>query len=304
MAINYNACIFRLLGARDCGGRRLSPNDVYITARCTQAIEVAISILASPNANILVPRPGFLIYELCAAFRNVEIRHFNHLPENDWEVDLDVVDTLADQNTIAIIAETAKKHKIVVITDEVYGHLAFGANPFVPMGVFGSMTIERLKKYFDICGGPATFIQAAVPRILKETSESFFTRTLNMLKYTSDLCVNKIKDIPCLTCPTKPQGSMAMMVKLSIPLLKDIKDDIDFFFKPPKKESVILLPGDTSKKISAFTHVKICKLLITFFFILQTILQILLREGYQRNCRRDDSIHQRIQYQGQFRIII
>ncbi|KAM0039763.1 putative aminotransferase, class I/classII, pyridoxal phosphate-dependent transferase, major [Helianthus debilis subsp. tardiflorus] len=345
MAINYNAFIFRLLGARDCGGRRLSPNDVYITARCTQAIEVAISILASPNANILVPRPGFLIYELCAAFRNVEIRHFNHLPENDWEVDLDVVDTLADQNTIAIIAETAKKHKIVVITDEVYGHLAFGANPFVPMGVFGSMvsvltlgslskrwivpgwrlgwfvltdpnaiskmqryvnqeTIERLKKYFDICGGPATFIQAAVPRILKETSESFFTRTLNMLKYTSDLCVNKIKDIPCLTCPTKPQGSMAMMVKLSIPLLKDIKDDIDFFFKPPKKESVILLPGDTSKKILAFTHVKICKLLITFFFILQTILQILLREGYQRNCRRDDSIHQRIQYQGQFRIII
>ncbi|KAM0035367.1 putative aminotransferase, class I/classII, tyrosine/nicotianamine aminotransferase [Helianthus debilis subsp. tardiflorus] len=363
MAINYNACIFRLLGARDCEGRRvhgkprllsscrnsaiceylstnlpykLSPDDVYITSRCTQAIEVAISILASPNANILVPRPGFLIYELCAAFRNVEICHFNHLPENGWEVNLDVVDALADQNTIAIviinpgnpcIAETAKKHRIVVIADEVYGHLAFGANPFVPMGVFGSMvpvltlgslskrwivpgwrlgwfTVERLKKYFDICGGPATFIQGAVPRILKETSEAFFTRTLNMLKYTSDLCVNKIKDIPCLTCPTKPQGSMAMMVKLSIPLLKDIKDDIDFFFKPPKKESVILLPGDTSKTISAFTHVKICKLLITFFFILQTILQILLRERYQRNCRRDDSIHQRIQYQGQFRIII
>ncbi|MFS7929358.1 putative aminotransferase, class I/classII, tyrosine/nicotianamine aminotransferase [Helianthus anomalus] len=280
---------------------KLSPDDVYITAGCTQAIEVAISILASPNANILVPRPGFPIYELCAAFRNVEIRHFDLLPENGWEVDLDAVDALADQNTVAIviinpgnpcgnvysynhlkkIAETAKKHKIVVIADEVYGHLAFGANPFVPMGVFGSMvpvltlgslskrwivpgwrlgwfvmtdpnaifknakTVERLKKYFDICGGPATFIQAAVPRILKETSEAFFTRTLNILKHTSDLCANKIKDIPCLTCPTKPQGSMAMMVKLSIPLLKDIKDDIDFCFKLAKEESVILLPGRT-----------------------------------------------------------
>ncbi|KAK1418078.1 hypothetical protein QVD17_27217 [Tagetes erecta] len=280
---------------------KLSPDDVYITAGCTQAIEVVISVLASPNANILVPRPGFPIYELCAAFRNVEIRHFDLLPENGWEVDLDAVDALADQNTIAIvvinpgnpcgnvysyhhlkkIAETAKKHKIVVIADEVYGHLAFGSNPFVPMGVFGSMVpvltlgslskrwivpgwrlgwlvmtdpnaifknakiIDRLKKYFDICGGPATFIQAAVPQILKETSEAFFTRTLSILKHSSDLCVKKIKDIPCLTCPTKPQGSMAMMVKLNISLLKDIKDDIDFCFKLAKEESVILLPGLT-----------------------------------------------------------
>ncbi|XP_071730127.1 probable aminotransferase TAT2 [Rutidosis leptorrhynchoides] len=280
---------------------KLSPDDVYVTAGCTQAIEIAISTLAAPNANILVPRPGFPIYELCAAFRNVEIRHYDLLPENGWEVDLDAVNSLADQNTVAIviinpgnpcgnvysyqhlkkIAETAKKHKIVVIADEVYGHLAFGANPFVPMGVFGSMvpvltlgslskrwivpgwrlgwfvttdpnsifknakTVERLKKYFDICGGPATFIQSAVPQILKETSDTFFTRTLSLLKHSSDLCVQKIKDIPCLTCPTKPQGSMAMMVKLDVSLLRDINNDIDFCFKLAKEESVILLPGQT-----------------------------------------------------------
>ncbi|XP_076935363.1 putative aminotransferase TAT2 [Bidens hawaiensis] len=280
---------------------KLSPDDVYITAGCTQAIEVAVSILASPNANILIPRPGFPIYELVAAFRNVEVRHFDLLPDNGWEVDLDAVDALADQNTVAIvvinpgnpcgnvysyhhlkkIAETAKKHKIVVIADEVYGHLAFGSNPFVPMGVFGSMvpvltlgslskrwivpgwrlgwfvttdpnaifknakTIERLKKYFDICGAPATFIQAAVPQIIKETSEVFFTRTLSILKHASDVCYKKIKDIPCLTCPTKPQGSMVVMVKLNVSLMKDIKDDIDFCFKLAKEESIILLPGVT-----------------------------------------------------------
>ncbi|CAH1419647.1 unnamed protein product [Lactuca virosa] len=35
-----------------------------------------------------------------------------------------------------------------------------------PNGIFkNAKNIERLNKYFDICGGPATFIQAAVPRI-------------------------------------------------------------------------------------------------------------------------------------------
>ncbi|KAI3702825.1 hypothetical protein L6452_28577 [Arctium lappa] len=84
---------------------------------------------------------------------------------------------------------------------------------------------------------------AAVPRILKETSGVFFAKTLGILKQSADLCVEKIKDIPCLTCPTKPQGSMAVMVKLNVSMLKDITDDIDFCFKLAKEESVIILPG-------------------------------------------------------------
>ncbi|KAI3457424.1 hypothetical protein Pfo_014087 [Paulownia fortunei] len=277
----------------------LPPDDVYVTAGCTQAIEIALSILARPGANILLPRPGFPIYGLCAAFRHLEVRYFDLLPEKRWEVDLSAVKNLADHNTVAMvfinpgnpcgnvytyqhlkeIAETAKRLGIVVIADEVYGHLAFGANPFVPMGIFGSLAplltlgsmskrwlvpgwrlgwlvtndpdgslkspkfVERLKKYFDICGCPATFIQAAVPAIVEETQEVFFRKTINILKQTADICYEKIKEIHCLSCPHKPEGSMAFMVKLNISLLKDISDDFDFCFKLAKEESVIILPG-------------------------------------------------------------
>lgn len=125
------------------------------------------------------------------------------------------------------IAETAQKLRILVIADEVYGHLAFRDTPFVPMGRYGSIApvltlgslskrwivpgwrlgwfvttdpsgmfrkpkvvppflwnhynvtilsvrlkvcilcflqvVERIKKYFDILGGPATFIQVTSP---------------------------------------------------------------------------------------------------------------------------------------------
>ncbi|KAL2523556.1 putative aminotransferase TAT2 [Abeliophyllum distichum] len=278
---------------------KLSQEDVYLTAGCTQAIEITLSILARPGANILLPRPGFPIYGLCAAFRHLEIRYFDLLPDKGWEVDLEDVEALVDQNTVAMviinpgnpcgnvytyqhlkkIAETARRLGVVVIADEVYGHLAFGANAFVPMGVFGSIApiitlgslskrwlvpgwrlgwlvtndpdgslkspkfVERLKKYCDICGGPATFIQGAVPTIIEQTHEAFFRKTINMLRQTSDICFEKIKEIPCLSCPYKPEGSMAVMVKLNLCLLKDISDDIDFCFKLAKEESVIILPG-------------------------------------------------------------
>uniref|UniRef100_A0A5B6Z5S0 Putative aminotransferase TAT2 n=1 Tax=Davidia involucrata TaxID=16924 RepID=A0A5B6Z5S0_DAVIN len=264
---------------------KLSPDDIYVTAGCTQAIDVALSILARPGANILLPRPGFPIYELCSGFRHLEVRHFDLLPEKGWEVDLNAIEALADNNTVAMviinpgnpcgnvysyqhlkkIAETAKKLKILVIADEVYGHLAFGSNPFVPMGVFGSIVpvltlgslskrwivpgwrlgwfvtsdpnsifknpkiVGRIKKYFDICGGPAT--------------EVFFKETITILKQTSDICCDRVKEIPCITCPHKPEGSMVVMVKLNLSLLKDISDDIDFCFKLAKEESVIILPG-------------------------------------------------------------
>ncbi|KAL0362661.1 UNVERIFIED_CONTAM: putative aminotransferase TAT2 [Sesamum calycinum] len=250
----------------------LAPDDVYVTAGCTQAIEIALSIINRPGANILLPRPG-------------------------WEVDLSAVENLADHNTVAMviinpgnpcgsvytyqhlkeIAETAKRLGTLLIADEVYGHLAFGANPFVPMGVFGSLTpvltlgsmskrwfswrlgwlvtndpdgslkspkfVERLKKYCDICGGPATFIQAAVPAVIEGTQEVFFNKTINILKQNSDTCFQKIKEIHCISCPHKAEGSMALMVKLNVSLLKDISDDLDFCFKLAKEESVIILPG-------------------------------------------------------------
>lgn len=54
------------------------------------------------------------------------------------------------------IAETAKRMKIVVIADEVYGHLAFGDTPFVPMGTFGSLvpvlTLGSLSKRWIVPG--------------------------------------------------------------------------------------------------------------------------------------------------------
>jgi tyrosine aminotransferase len=43
------------------------------------------------------------IYELCAAFRSLEVRHYDLLPEKGFEADLDDIEALADQNTVALV---------------------------------------------------------------------------------------------------------------------------------------------------------------------------------------------------------
>ncbi|CAL5342658.1 unnamed protein product [Camellia sinensis] len=312
---------------------KLSPNDIYLTIGCRQAIEVILTVLARPNANILLPRPGYPFYEARAAYSSLEVRHFDLLPEKGWEVDLDAVEALADENTVAMVivnpgnpsgnvftyqhlkkvAETARKLGILVISDEVYDHLTFGINPFVPMGVFGSIApvitvgsiskrwivpgwrlgwlvtndpngilekygivdcihldltetwkstaiaivflkkflslfspfqiVDCIKGFLNITSDPATFVQGALPQILEKTRGDFFSKIVNLLREAADVCYNRLREIPCITCPSKPEGSMFVMAKLNLSILEDIKDDVDFCIKLATEESVVVLPG-------------------------------------------------------------
>ncbi|KAL7185466.1 hypothetical protein ACSBR2_027416 [Camellia fascicularis] len=278
---------------------KLSSNDINLTIGCTQAIEVILTVLARPNANILLPRPGYPFYEARAAYSSLEVRHFDLLPEKGWEVDLDAVEALADENTVAMVivnpgnpcgnvftyqhlkkvAETARKLGILVISDEVYDHLTFGINPFVAMGVFGSIApvitvgsiskrwivpgwrlgwlvtndpngilekygiVDCIKGFLNITSDPATFVQGALPQILEKTRGDFFSKIVNLLREVADVCYNRLKEIPCITCPSKPEGSMFVMAKLNLSILEDIKDDVDFCIKLATEESVVVLPG-------------------------------------------------------------
>lgn len=105
----------------------LSPDDIYLTNGCAQAIEIITSVLARPGANILLPRPGYLYYEARAVFDGVEVRYFDLVPEKGWEVDLDGLTAIADNNTVAMVI----------------------VNPGNPCGnVFSSEHLAKASKYF------------------------------------------------------------------------------------------------------------------------------------------------------------
>ncbi|CAN7014881.1 hypothetical protein IGI04_013346 [Brassica rapa subsp. trilocularis] len=137
----------------------LKSDDIFITVGCCQGIETIIHVLSCPKSNILLPSLIYPLYYSHAIYSQVEIRKYDLLPDQDWEIDLQGIEAIADDNTIAMVianphnpcgnvytyqhlkkvAEMAKKLGIMVISDEVYKHTIYGENPFVPMGIFASI---------------------------------------------------------------------------------------------------------------------------------------------------------------------
>ena len=57
--------------------------------------------------------------------------------------------------------------------------------------------------------------QAALPEIIQKTEEGFFSKIIDVLRQDADIIIEKIKEIPHITCPSKPEGSMFTMVRKS-----------------------------------------------------------------------------------------
>ena len=99
------SCAFRAVAEyhfRD-SGISYTPDDVIITVGCTQAIEFSIAALRTRGSNILLPRPGFPLYATFCAYLGVSVRYYDLLPEQGWEIDLEMIERIADKNTMAIL---------------------------------------------------------------------------------------------------------------------------------------------------------------------------------------------------------
>lgn len=128
----------------------VTTNDIILCSGCSCALDLCISAMASAGQNILIPRPGFSIYRTLSEGFGIEIRSYDLLPEKDWEIDLNSLESLIDENTAALILTNpsnpcgsvfskehlidiinlAEKYFIPIIADEIYEHFVFPGNKY------------------------------------------------------------------------------------------------------------------------------------------------------------------------------
>lgn len=154
----------------------LTENDIIITSGCSSAIEMSISVLCEPGQNILLPAPGFSLYQTICEYRGIEYKHYHLDPEKDWNVDIDHMRSLIDSKTAAIlinnpsnpcgsvfskehlleILEVAETYKIPIIADEIYAHMTFKGVEFFPISSLSKdvpiLTCGGIAKYFVVPG--------------------------------------------------------------------------------------------------------------------------------------------------------
>ncbi|KAJ6638585.1 Tyrosine aminotransferase, partial [Pseudolycoriella hygida] len=150
----------------ECQGK-VTPNDVILCSGCSCALDMSIAVLGDPGKNILIPRPGFSIYRTLAVGHGIEVRSYELLPERGWEADLQQMESLIDENTVALVVTNpsnpcgsvflrdhlmeiinlAERYYLPIIADEIYEHFVFPGTDFVSVSSL-SKTVPVLS-----CGG-------------------------------------------------------------------------------------------------------------------------------------------------------
>lgn len=136
-------------------GAVVTSKDIYLASGGSHALDLCISLFASPGANILIPRPGFPLYQTLALAHGIECKFYDLNPADGWKVDLDHLERQIDSNTVAIvynnpsnpcgavysvdhikdILAVAADACVPIIADEIYERMVFDSinMPFVPI---------------------------------------------------------------------------------------------------------------------------------------------------------------------------
>ncbi len=175
------------------------------------------------------------------------------------------------------ILTVAEKHCLPIIADEIYDHFVFSGSRYIPIAsltttvpvlscggltkrflvpgwrmgwitihdrndIFGQEVRDGLKRLSQRIIGANTLIQGALPIILKETPQSFFDTTIEVIERNAKLAYERLSQVPGLS-PVMPAGAMYMMVGIDRSQFPVFRSDLEIVETLIKEQSVFCLPG-------------------------------------------------------------
>jgi alanine-synthesizing transaminase len=151
-------------------------HDVFTVAGVSEGIALAVAALTDPGENILIPSPGYPLYDAALVSVNAQGVHYRLDENNGWQPDLNDMEQNINSKTRAIVVinpnnptgavyseatlrgilDIASRHGLVVFADEIYSKMILDDQPFKPMASLSSdvpiITFNGLSKGYLVPG--------------------------------------------------------------------------------------------------------------------------------------------------------
>jgi aspartate/methionine/tyrosine aminotransferase len=176
---------------RTYGGADYDNDEIMITPGGQQGMFIIALSLLDPGDEIIVPCPGYNPYQQAAEMSDAVVVKVPMTMETNFTLTADMVEaritpkskilvlinpnnptgTVTPPDEVRKISELAKKHDLIVISDEIYARLTFGNNTVVPVASLPGMkertiTLSGFSKAYAMTGWRIGYL--AGPRALIE----------------------------------------------------------------------------------------------------------------------------------------
>lgn len=242
---------------------------VFVTEGVSEAVDIVLTALLEPQENILTPLPDYPLYDAVLAKLSAHTNPYSLDESNDWQPDVDHLESLITKETRGLvvinpnnptgavysrttlekIVEVARRHNLVIFSDEIYARLILDDEPHisiaslapdVPVVTFGGLSKEYLAPGWRVAwgivsGDPAVVtpyvqgihkllrarlsanhpLQFAIPAAL-EGPQDHLHEAVSKLRRRRDLVMDWSSKTPRVSC-VSPRGAFYAFPRLDIP---------------------------------------------------------------------------------------
>ncbi len=169
------------------------PEDVFITSGVSEALDLVLTALLEAGDEVLLPSPGYPLYNAIAARLQATAVPYYLDESRGWAIDAEAMEASITKRTKAIVVcnpnnptgavatraqlagvlDVARRHGLVVISDEIYDRLLFSGT-HVPTATVADdvplITLNGLSKAYLVPGWRVGWLAIHTPKLLKDVA--------------------------------------------------------------------------------------------------------------------------------------
>jgi len=278
------------------GIKGLDIENVFLGNGVSELIMMTMEALLNPGDEMLIPSPDYPLWTAAVSVANGVPKHYKCDAVNEWQPDLDHMESLItdktrgivvinpnnptgaiySDNTLKKIIEIAKKHNLIIFSDEIYSKVLFDGTKHTPMATLTKdvlvVTFNGLSKNYRACGFRAGWLyftgpvdeakdyidgltQLASMRLCSNVPSQWAIQTAlggyqsifdlcgndGRLKKQRDLTIECLKNIDGISC-VDPKASLYAFPEIDLSMYK-FNTDEEFIFKFLEEKHVLFVQG-------------------------------------------------------------